>query len=170
MSKDVLMALYDLTSEAPYLRWLYKILRWILKKKGLLKDYEDLYKTENSLRVFANSLKKIGVNIDDFIEDKKKLKIPFVFLFKRYTAHKEFLTDKLKEDGFKYFDKGIYSNYYRSLPICPLNQKGSGYRISAGSEKPGVNVGRSGPAEPRVCPGGGRAIIRRRLHHAGPCL
>jgi len=70
MAEDLIMLSYDAISDIPVLRWLFKILRWYLKKRGKLKDYEDLYKTDNSLKVFSNALKKIGVDLNKFIKEE----------------------------------------------------------------------------------------------------
>jgi len=106
MAEDLIMLSYDAISDIPVLRWLFKILRWYLKKRGKLKDYEDLYKTDNSLKVFSNALKKIGVDLNKFIKEEG-IEIPMIFLFKRQTNHSEFTSEKLKECGFKYFNKSM---------------------------------------------------------------
>ena len=106
MVNEALLFVYDQTSQARYLRWVYKIARWILKKKGLLKDYEDLYKTDNSLRVLANSLKKIGVDITGLVEEEKR-RIPLIFLFKKWTKHTKFTPETLRAEGFIYFAKSM---------------------------------------------------------------
>ncbi len=96
---EIIMFLYNIASNIPFLSGIF---RWILKKAGKLKDYEDLYNTDNGLKVFANSLKKIGVNFDEYL--KRKEGVYLYFLFKKEISKS---SEDIKKRGFKFFKRGM---------------------------------------------------------------
>lgn len=97
----------DFLDVTPGFGWIAKIIKFVLKKTGFVKDYEDLYRTDQKIKALGTAFNRIHVPIADIIKEEK-LAIPIVVLFRQKGA---ITTLMLKNNGFVPIGKsmGLYA-------------------------------------------------------------
>lgn len=86
---------------------LWGLIKIILQRFGILKDYKEIYKSEQKIKSLGNAFRMIKLPLNKLIEDYED-KIPCILLFRQKGL--SFPTNTLKEKGFIKVEKsmGLY--------------------------------------------------------------